>query len=48
MDFNDSPDEAAYREKARAWLADNAAAHRAVHGEPGPTTPEHMAAAKAW
>ncbi|TCS16012.1 acyl-CoA dehydrogenase family protein [Caulobacter sp. BK020] len=48
MDFNDSPDEAAYREKARVWLAENAAAHRAEHGEPGPTTPEHMAAAKAW
>ncbi|KQZ17620.1 acyl-CoA dehydrogenase family protein [Caulobacter sp. Root1472] len=48
MDFNDSPEEAAYREKARAWLVENAAAHRTEHGEPKPTTPEHMAAAKAW
>jgi len=48
MDFNDSPEEAAYREKAGAWLAENAAAHRAEQGEPKPTTPEHMAAAKAW
>jgi alkylation response protein AidB-like acyl-CoA dehydrogenase len=48
MDFNDSPEEAAYREKARAWLVEAAAAHRAEHGEPKPTTPEHMAAGKAW
>ena len=48
MDFNDSPEEAAYREKARAWLAENAAAHRAEFGELKPNTAEHMAAAKAW
>ena len=30
MDFNDSPEEAAYREKARAWLEENAAAHMAL------------------
>ncbi|PVM90281.1 acyl-CoA dehydrogenase [Caulobacter radicis] len=48
MDFNDSPAEAAYREKARAWLVEAAAAHRAEHGEPKANTPEHMAAAKAW
>ena len=48
MDFNDSPEEAAYREKARAWLAENAAAHRAKWGELKPNTPEHMAAAKDW
>lgn len=48
MDFNDSPTEAAYREKARAWLAEAAVAHRAEHGEPKANTPEHMAAAKAW
>ncbi|PZQ42765.1 MAG: acyl-CoA dehydrogenase, partial [Phenylobacterium zucineum] len=48
MDFNDSPEEAAYREKARAWLAENAAAHRAKFGELKPNTPEHMAAAKDW
>jgi alkylation response protein AidB-like acyl-CoA dehydrogenase len=48
MDFNDSPEEAAYREKARAWLAENAAEHRAKFGELKPNTPEHMAAAKDW
>jgi alkylation response protein AidB-like acyl-CoA dehydrogenase len=48
MDFNDSTEEAAYREKARAWLAQNAAAHRAKWGELKPNTPEHMAAAKEW
>ena len=48
MDFNDSPEEAAYREKARAWLSENAAAHRAKFGELKPNTPEHMAAAKDW
>ncbi|AAK24449.1 acyl-CoA dehydrogenase [Caulobacter vibrioides] len=48
MDFNDSTEEAAYREKARAWLAENAAAHRAKWGELKPNTPEHMAAAKEW
>lgn len=48
MDFNDSTEEAAYREKARAWLAENAAAHRAKWGEVKPNTPEHMAAAKDW
>ncbi|HQR91399.1 MAG TPA: hypothetical protein PLH31_19430, partial [Caulobacter sp.] len=32
MDFNDSLEEAAYREKARAWLAQNAAEHRAQFG----------------
>lgn len=48
MDFNDSTKEAAYREKARAWLAENAAAHRAKWGELKPNTPEHMAAAKDW
>ncbi|MDR7229078.1 alkylation response protein AidB-like acyl-CoA dehydrogenase [Caulobacter sp. BE264] len=48
MDFNDSTEEAAYREKARAWLAENAAAHRAKWGELKPNTPEHMAAAKDW
>lgn len=48
MDFNDSPEEAAYRETARAWLAENVVAHRARWGEPKPNTPEHMAAAKDW
>ncbi|MDI1364310.1 MAG: acyl-CoA dehydrogenase family protein, partial [bacterium] len=48
MDFNDSPEEAAYREKARAWLVENAAAHRAQFGELKPNTDQHMVAAKAW
>ncbi len=28
MDFNDSPDDAAYRAQARDWLAANAAEYR--------------------
>jgi len=48
MDFNDSPEEAAYREKARAWLKEAAQEHRAKYGSPKPNTPEHMAAGKAW
>jgi alkylation response protein AidB-like acyl-CoA dehydrogenase len=49
MDFNDSPEEAAYREQARNWLAENAADHAARSaGGRRPNTPEHMAAAKAW
>jgi alkylation response protein AidB-like acyl-CoA dehydrogenase len=49
MDFNDSPEEAAYREKARAWLEENAAAHRSTTANGRrPNSPEHMAAAKSW
>ena len=49
MDFNDSPEEAAFRERARAWLAENAADHAARSaGGRRPNTPEHMAAAKEW
>ncbi|MBX3479619.1 MAG: acyl-CoA dehydrogenase family protein, partial [Caulobacter sp.] len=48
MDFNDSPEEAAYREKARAWLEENAAAHKESGGGRRPNSPEHMAAAKSW
>ncbi|MBI5939497.1 MAG: acyl-CoA dehydrogenase family protein, partial [Caulobacterales bacterium] len=50
MDFNDSPEEAAYREKARAWLETNAAQHKGQASANGrrPNSPEHMAAAKAW
>lgn len=29
MDFNDSPDEAEYRQTARAWLEANVAEHKA-------------------
>jgi alkylation response protein AidB-like acyl-CoA dehydrogenase len=48
MDFNDSPEEAAYREKAKAWLTAEAAKHQGSGGGRRPNTPEHMAAAKAW
>ena len=49
MDFNDSPEEAAFREKARKWLADNAADHKSTTANGRkPNSPEHMAAAKAW
>ncbi|HYG26612.1 MAG TPA: acyl-CoA dehydrogenase family protein [Caulobacteraceae bacterium] len=49
MDFNDSPEEAAFREHARKWLAENAADHaRNSAGGRRPNSPEHMAAAKAW
>ena len=50
MDFNDSPEEAAYREKARAWLETNAADHKNNSSANGrrPNSPEHMALAKAW
>ncbi|HYE47537.1 MAG TPA: acyl-CoA dehydrogenase family protein [Caulobacter sp.] len=49
MDFNDSPEEAAYREKARKWLEENATEHRSTSANGRrPNSPEHMAAAKAW
>ena len=49
MDFNDSPEEAAYREKARAWLEANAAEHRSTSANGRrPNSPEHMALAKSW
>lgn len=49
MDFNDSPEEAAYREKARAWLEANATAHKSTSANGRrPNSPEHMAAAKEW
>ena len=44
MDFNDTPEEAAFRVKARAWLEANAPRERAS----GRGDAEHMAAAKAW
>ncbi len=34
MDFNDSPDDAAYRAQARDWLAANAGEYRTPPGEP--------------
>ena len=49
MDFNDSPEEAAYRAQAKAWLEANAADHAARSaGGRRPNTDDHMAAAKSW
>jgi alkylation response protein AidB-like acyl-CoA dehydrogenase len=45
MDFNDTPEEAEFRTKARAWLEANAQKER-VGGGRGEA--EHMADAKAW
>lgn len=42
MDFNDSPEEADYRAKARAWLEKNVAEHKAMNHA------DDMAAGKAW
>jgi alkylation response protein AidB-like acyl-CoA dehydrogenase len=47
MDFNDTPEEAAYRAKARAWLKANAPA-RNGEGESGLEDPVSMDAARAW
>lgn len=51
MDFNDTPEEAAFRAEARAWLDANA--ELLAPGEEGPgmgenLSPENVAAAKAW
>ncbi|PKQ01767.1 MAG: acyl-CoA dehydrogenase, partial [Alphaproteobacteria bacterium HGW-Alphaproteobacteria-12] len=47
MDFNDSPEEAEYRARVRAWLKDNAPEARDAppHGH---ETAESIAADKAW
>ena len=46
MDFNDSPEEAEYRARARAWLTANAPGHAAaLHGHEDSET---IAADKAW
>ena len=45
MDFNDSPDEAAYRQQVRDWLDANAPNAR-VAGDP--EGGDGMAASKAW
>jgi alkylation response protein AidB-like acyl-CoA dehydrogenase len=44
MDFNDTPEEAAYRLKARDWLAANAPVGPTLDAE----DPRGMAAARAW
>jgi alkylation response protein AidB-like acyl-CoA dehydrogenase len=51
MDFTDSPEEAAYRTKARAWLEANAPkkpSTASVIGEEGALDLDDMARAKAW
>ncbi|HEY5009234.1 MAG TPA: acyl-CoA dehydrogenase family protein [Caulobacteraceae bacterium] len=51
MDFTDSPEEAAYRTKARAWLEANAPkkpSTATVIGEEGALDLDDMARAKAW
>ena len=47
MDFDDSPEEAAYRARVRAWLEANAPASR-VSNIPGDENGRTIAAAKAW
>lgn len=47
MDFNDTPQEAAFRAEARAWLAANAPAHALREGERLEDT-EEMARGRAW
>jgi alkylation response protein AidB-like acyl-CoA dehydrogenase len=47
MDFNDTPEEAAYRAKARAWLEANAPV-RTGAGDSGLEDPVSMDAARAW
>jgi acyl-CoA dehydrogenase len=54
MDFDDTPDEAAFRAKARAWLDANAPKHlepelrRAAIASKGVTSEDPLAAARAW
>ena len=45
MDFNDTPEEAAYRATVQAWLTANA---DALTGEMHSSRADHVAAAKAW
>ena len=47
MDFNDTPHEAEYRAKARAWLEENAADYREPPASPW-TLDEFIARSKAW
>ncbi len=48
MDFNDTPEEAAYRAKARAWLEANAPKSREVVGGDVEGGGDAMLASKAW
>jgi len=47
MDFNDSPDEAAFRAEARAWLSSHAPANELTPGETIPDT-EEAQRGRAW
>src|SRR5690606_41070744 len=47
MDFNDSPEEAAFRAEARSWLAANAPAHELPAGVAIPDT-EEADRGRAW
>lgn len=47
MDFNDTPEEAAYRAEVRAWLAENAPAHVLAPGEE-PSDAEEVRRGRAW
>jgi acyl-CoA dehydrogenase len=47
MDFNDTPQEAAFRAEARAWLASHAPSHELPHGVRLPDT-EEADLARAW
>jgi alkylation response protein AidB-like acyl-CoA dehydrogenase len=47
MDFNDTPDEAAFREEVRGWLAQNAPPFQLPPGEPRSDV-EQMAGGRAW
>jgi len=47
MDFNDTPEEAAFRAEVRAWLAENAAEYAGADFEPWPED-ELPARARAW
>ena len=52
MDFNDTPEEAAFRAKARAWLDANAELLNANESKPGPLDerddPATIQSAKDW
>lgn len=54
MDFHDTPEEAAFRNEVRAWIADNAPRHlepelkRASFGSSGLTSEDPLRAGKAW
>ena len=48
MDFNDTPEEAGYRAKARAWLEQNAPRESVGGDDLEGGTKDTMAASKAW